>query len=332
MSFYKSMSVFFCLFLVACGGSDDKSSVSPTIPATAVPTGTVSIAISDSPMKGVVAVMLQLDELVMTDAANIEHHYSLQHKRLNLLNYPGSQSATIVDGLSIPVGDYHNVYMSVIAGDGNNGCYVEDGQGIHPMQVEDDQLPLMNFSVADNQHSRFTMEVGLYMGLNHDQNYNYTLSHHGSWSINNAVMGHLLGEMDPQWIAECEANHAAMLPSGGVFTHLVYLYSNRVTSLAQMGDMHDSMNSDHAIPITVAPLKQDSAGNWYFAMGYLPAGTYRVGYSCLGDFDNPHTDDMQNGSFSLFADAGTVTIKTGTHGGSQTVMQCGMGNGGHHGG
>ncbi|MCH1930931.1 DUF4382 domain-containing protein [Shewanella sp. A25] len=332
MSSYQSLSLLLGLFLVACGDTNTETSASPSFPVGEDKTGTVSIAISDAPMKGVVGVILQLDELVMTDEANIQHRFSLQNTRFNLLNYQGSQSATIVDELSIPVGNYHDVHFSVIAGDGNNGCYVEDGQGIHPMQVEDGQLPLMNFTIAENQHYSFTMEVGLYMGLNHDQDYHYTLSHDGSWTINNAAMGHLLGEMDPQWIAECEANNAAKLPVGGEFSHLIYLYSNRVSGLEQMGDVHEVMANDHAIPITVAPLKQDNQGNWYFGMGYLPAGTYRVGYSCLGDFDNPHTDDIQTGSFSMFADAGAVTIKAGTHGGSQTVMQCGMGNGGHHGG
>ncbi|MCL2918058.1 DUF4382 domain-containing protein [Shewanella litorisediminis] len=329
----KLILLFFCTFLIACGESNNTDdNLSPNIPATGNQTGTVSIAISDSPMKGVVGVIIQLDELVMTDESNIQHRYSLKDKNFNLLDYQGKQSITIVDGLSIPVGNYHNVHMSVIAGDGNNGCYVEDGQGIHPMQVQDGMLPLMDFSVSANQHHAFTMEIGLYMGLNRDGDFNYTLRHFGSWSVNNTSMGHLLGEMDPQWIADCEAGNAVTLPPSGSFSHLAYLYPSSVTRLEQMGDVHDSGSNGHVAPIAVSPMRQDRSGNWFFEMGFLPEGTYRVGYSCLGHLDNPNMDDIQNGSFSMFADAGTVTIRAGANGGSQTVIQCGKGNGGHHGG
>ncbi|CAM2917964.1 DUF4382 domain-containing protein [Shewanella amazonensis] len=318
---------------MACGESNTiDGNHSPTIPASGNQAGTLSIDISDSPMSGVVGVIIQLNELVMTDELNNQHRYSLKDRKFNLLDYQGKKSIRIVDGLSVPTGNYHDVHMTVIAGDGNNGCYVEDGQGIHPMQVQEGVLPLMNFSVSANQHQSFTMEIGLYLGLNHDDDHNYTLRHHGSWSVDNHVMGHLLGEMDPQWIADCETANAVMLPASGSFSHLAYLYPDSVNSLAQMGDMHDSTPEGHVAPIAVAPLRQDTSGHWFFEMGYLPEGMYRVGYSCLGNLDNPHADDIQHGSFSMFADAGFVRISAGVNGGTETVMQCGNGNGGHHGG
>lgn len=315
------------MLLTGCGGSD-----TPTNDVKVQQTGSVTIALSDSPMSGVTAVGLQLNELVMTDASGVEHRYSLGDMSFNLMNYQGSDSINVVESLNVPVGNYHDVYMTVVQGDGNNGCYVEDGQGIHALSVQDGELPMMDISVAADQQYSFTMEVGLYMGLDHDNDYNYNLSHDGSWSVNNMSMGHLVGEMDPQWIASCEAANAASMPSSGMFSHLAYLYPNTVTSIAQMGDVYGSPTNGHVAPITVAPLRQDSAGNWYFGMGYLAAGTYRVGYSCLGDLDDPSTDDINNGSFTMFEDAGSITIDPGTSGGTQTVIQCGMGNGGHHGG
>lgn len=323
-----------CALLTACGGGSGGSSnnsVTPTNPTTPEQTGSVTVALTDSPMSGVTAVELQLNELVMTDASGVEHRYSLGDMRFNLMDYQGSDSINVVDGLSIPVGDYHDVYMTVVQGDGNNGCYVEDGQGIHALQVQDDELPLMDFSVAADQQYSFTMEVGLYMGLNHDSNYNYSLSHEGSWSVNNMSMGHLMGNVDPQWIASCESTNAALTPTSGMFSHMAYLYPDTVTSLAQMGDVYAAPTDGRVAPVAVAPMQEDSAGNWYFAMGYLPAGTYRVGYSCLGDLDNPTTDDTTNGSFTMFENAGSVTIDPGTTGGTQTVMQCGMVSGGHYG-
>lgn len=329
MSYRHWLTMSACALLAACdGGSSNEPAPTPQ----PTETGTLSLAVSDAPMSGVTAVGLHLHELVMTDSNGVEHRYSLGDMTMNLLDYPGKLSHTVVDNMALPVGSYHNVYMTVVQGDGNNGCYVEDGQGRHALQVQDGQLPLMDFSVASGQHYGYTMEVDLYLGLQHDNQYDYSLNHDGMWAVNNMSMGHLLGEMDPQWVAQCEADNAALAPVGSVFTHLAYLYPATVTSMSQMADVSATPAAGRTAPIAVAPLRQDDQGNWYFGMGFLPAGTYRVGYSCLGHLDDPQVDDTTNGSFSMYADAGSVTIDAGTTGGTETVHRCGMGNGGHHGG
>ncbi|MDF0535880.1 DUF4382 domain-containing protein [Shewanella sp. A32] len=326
MTYWHGLMVSACVLLAACGGSDN------TTTDTQQSTGTLSVAISDSPMTGVTAVGLQLGELVMTDGNGIEHRYALGEMNFNLMNYQGADSITVVNGLPLSEGQYQNVYMTVIQGDGNNGCYVEDGQGRHALQVQDGKLPLMNFNISANHQYSYTLEVGLYMGLDRDYDYNYNLSYDYSWSVDNLYMGHLIGEMDPQWIADCETTYAALAPVGGEFTHLAYLYPDTVTSLSQMADVYDAPATGMVAPIAVAPLKQDDDGNWYFGLGYLPEATYRIGYTCLGHLDYPASDDITDGPFVIFADAGAVTIDGGPSGGQATIHVCGMGNGGHHGG
>jgi hypothetical protein len=83
-------------------------------------------------------------------------------------------------------------------------------------------------------------------------------------------------------------------------------------------------------PLSVSRLLQTTDGDWYFAMGYLPEGNYRVGYSCLGHLDDPILDDISTGPFVMYEDAGSIAIESGPLGGQQTVHECGNGNGGHH--
>ncbi|KFZ37505.1 hypothetical protein HR45_10885 [Shewanella mangrovi] len=315
--------------VTACGGSSD------TVDTKEQQAGLISIALSDSPMAGVSAVQLQLGQLMMTDANNVEHSYSLNNMTINMLDYQGKASINVVDSLQIPAGQYHNVYMTVVQGDGNNGCYVDDGQGRHALTVEDGVLPMQNFTMLNAENHTYTMEVNLYQGLHYGQQYGYQLAQDGLRTVNNLHMGHMLGDVDPQWIASCEAANPDAVAANGSFIHLAYIYpAASVTDISQMGDVYASPAAGMTAPMAVAPIHLDDDGNWYFGMGYLPEGEYRVGYSCSGNLDDPLTDDTSSGQFNMFADAGTVTIVAGATGGTDTYVQCGMmgtGNG-HWGG
>ncbi|QYJ90798.1 DUF4382 domain-containing protein [Shewanella halotolerans] len=309
------------LMLSGCGGSDDTSPPEP------LATGTVSIALSDSPMSQVSRVELVLDKLVMTDAHGQRHTQDMAQHRFNLLDYQGMDSHRVIDGLELPAGQYHDVHFTLVNGDQAQGCLIENGQGQHPLMIEDGRLPMANFTLGEHQHLNLTMEIDLYQSM-HLSDGQYQLNHHGIYSIDDDTMGHIFGEMDPQWIADCETQYAASAPEGGQFYHMAYLYPSEVTSLAQMGDIAQSRDDGLFSPVAISPIRQDINGNWFFAMGYLPAGNYRVGYTCLGHLDSPPQNDMTQGAFKLFEDGGEIGVEDG---GRETRHQCGGGHGGHRG-
>ncbi|PKG57358.1 hypothetical protein CXF83_11550 [Shewanella sp. Choline-02u-19] len=327
MTICKTVLVLSSVFWLGACGSDGDS----TVTAPELPLGKFSLAISDSPMAGVSHVGMVMGELVMTDASGVIHRHDLQNMAFNLLDFQGIDSHLMVDSIDLPSGQYHDAYVTIHQGDGNQGCYVEDGQGRHGLHVENGQLPISDVEIVTGQHLAITMEIDLYRGLSQEQG-QYNLSHEAMWSIDNSHMGHLLGEVDPQWIADCETAYADLTPAGGQFNHLAYLYPEQVTNINQMADMGTNPPASFTAPTAVSPMMQDIDGNWHFSMGYLPAGNYRVGYSCLGHLDDPIADDISSGSFVMFKDSGSITIETGTQGGQQTVHECGNGNGGHHGG
>jgi hypothetical protein len=325
MTVCKTMLVLSSMFWLSACGSDTENTV------TAPEQGLFSLAISDSPMAGVSPVGMVMGELVMTDAAGVIHRHDLQNMAFNLLDFQGMDSHLMVDSIDLPQGQYHDAYVSTKQGDGNEGSYVEDGQGRHGLHVTNGQLPIADFEIVAGQHLAITMEIDLYRGLSQEQG-QYYLSNQAMWSIDNRYMGHLLGEVDPQWIADCETAYADLTPTDGQFNHMAYLYPEEVTNINQMSDIRTNPPVGFPLPTAVSPMMQDIDGNWHFAMGYLAAGNYRVGYSCLGHLDNPIADDMTSGPFVMFKDSGSITIEAGTQGGQQTVHECGNGNGGHHGG
>ncbi len=308
--------------LAGCGGSDDN-----TPPEQVVSTGSVSIAISDAPMSQVSRVELVLDKLVMTDAHGQVHSRDMAQHRFNLLDYQGKESHKVIDGLELPAGQYHDVHFTLVNGDQAQGCAIENGQGLHPLMIENGRLPMANFTLGEHQHLNLTMEIDLYQSM-HFSDGQYQLNHHGVYSIDNETMGHLFGEMDSQWIADCETQNADNAPEGGQFYHMAYLYSNEVTNISQMGDIVQDRSDGLFSPVAISPVRQDINGNWFFAMGYLPSGSYRVGYTCLGHLDDPAQNDMTQGAFSLFEDGGEITVEDG---GRETRHQCGRGHGGHRG-
>lgn len=310
------------IVLGACGGSDD----SPT-PTTDLAVGMVNIAISDSPMSQVSNVELVLDKLVMTDAHGTVHQHDLGQHRFNLLDFQGTKSHEVIRNLELPTGHYHDVHFTLINGDQSDGCAIENGQGRLPLIVENNHLPLHDFVLNQHENLFLTMEIDLYQSM-HLYDNQYHLNHDGIYSIDNRKMGHLIGEMDPQWIANCEITHSDNAPLGGQFYHMAYLYQNSVTGLTQMADISPARNDGKFSPVAIAPIHQDMSGDWSFAMGYLPAGDYRVAYTCLGHLDDPAIDDMSQDTFSLFEDAGSVTVGEG---GQETTHQCGNGHGNHGG-
>ena len=310
------------MLLSACGGSDDSN------PPTTEPTfGLVNIAISDSPMNQVSKVELVLDQLVMTDEHGTVHTHDMAQHRFNLLDYQGMASHNVISDLQLPTGRYHDVHFTLINGDQSNGCAIENGQGRSPLMVEGDHLPLHDFMLNEHEALFLTMEIDLYQSMYHGDN-QYHLNHDGIYSIDNRDMGHIKGEMDPQWIADCETSNTDKAPIGGQFYHMAYLYQNSVTSIEQMADVSPTRSDGKFSPVAVSPIHQDMNGDWSFAMGYLPAGDYRVAYTCLGHLDDPALDDLSQGTFSLFEDAGSVTVEEG---GQETTHQCGNGHRGRGG-
>ncbi|PIW62310.1 DUF4382 domain-containing protein [Shewanella sp. CG12_big_fil_rev_8_21_14_0_65_47_15] len=307
------------ILLSACGGSDSSND-----PIADAKVGTVNIAISDSPMSEVSKVELVLDQLVMTDEHNHVYTYDMGHQRFNLLDYPGMASHKVISDLQLPAGHYHSVHFTLVNGDEADGCAIENGHGRLPLMVEDGHLPLRDFVLNEHDNLSFTMEIDLYRSM-HFSDHQYQLNHNGIYSVDDRYMGHLNGEMDPQWIADCEIANAAKAPFGGQFYHMAYLYQDNVTGIEQMADIRSDKTDGKFSPVAVSPIHQDRNGDWSFAIGYLPVGNYRVGYTCLGHLDDPAQDDIHQSQFSLFKDAGSVAI---AEGGQATTHRCGNGHGG----
>ncbi|GLP96521.1 DUF4382 domain-containing protein [Paraferrimonas sedimenticola] len=297
--------------------------------------GTLSIGISDSPMHSMQKVQLEFYRFHYTDANGIEHQHQMSDVQMNLMDYRGMDRHMVIDQLNLPAGQYHNGYFEMVEGDGNQGCYVDNGTGRHGLHLENGRIHLGDFEVKAGGHQRMTIEMDLYRGLHgsdqHHQGYHFHQD--ASYSVADNHMGHLIGEVDPQWVEDCETKNAANGAVDGNFGHMAYLYPAEVNTIEAMADISGKRDDGRIAPIATAPLFQDHNDDWHFHMGFLPKGEYRVGYTCLAHLDDASVDDIATGRFEMEQDAGSVVVNTGENGGHQNVMTCGNGHrGGGHGG
>ncbi|MBY5994059.1 DUF4382 domain-containing protein [Ferrimonas balearica] len=311
--------------LAGCGGGDGDSGPGGPDPA---PTQGLSIGLSDAPADGVDHLVLQMHSLELTPHGHMGGHHGggdpimvdLAHHRVDMLAYQGEDAYPLLEHHPLEAGRYR-VRLHWTPGQGDAGSYVTDGDGRHPLHGDHDYLDLGEVTIDEGSHHGYTLELDLRQGLHHDGE-QYQLSHHGLRWVDDQSMGHLMGSVEASWIADCEADNADWAGPDSRFTHVAYLYPAG-TALSAMDDMAPQAEADKVTPLATSWVHHDHDGNWVFAIGYLPAGDYQVGYSCLGHLDQPETNETEESGFALYRDGGALTIDSGDGGGQHNRHHCG---------
>ena len=102
-------------------------------------------------------------------------------------------------------------------------------------------------------------------------------------------MGTLLGTVSPALIESAACAEKIDLTSGNA----VYVYEGDALDPTLLGDDADApANTGEISPYTVANVTYNEDSKTYeFVAGYLPGGSYTVGFSCLALNDEPETDE-----------------------------------------
>ncbi|MBY6187907.1 DUF4382 domain-containing protein [Marinobacter hydrocarbonoclasticus] len=311
--------------LVGCGGGDGHQGEGPNHgPA---PEG-LSIGLSDAPADGVSHLVLHMDALELTPSGHMGGHHAgsepivldMSHHRVDMLAYQGDDAYPLLHQHHIEPGRYR-LRLHWTPGSGDHGSYVDDGSGRHPLYGDHPYFDLGEVAIRAGEHHHFTLEMDLRQGLHHNGEH-YALEHHGMRWVDNGTMGHLKGTVDASWIADCEADNATLAGPDSQFVHVAYLYPGG-TTLAQMDDIAPQAEEGQVAPVATSWVHQDHNGEWVFGVGFLPAGEYQVGYTCLGHLDHPDSNEAPDSGFALYRDGGTVAIESGDTGGHHNTHRCG---------
>lgn len=291
--------------LASCGGSSSD-------PAAVEPAGTLTLAITDGPMEQAQEVVFHVTHVDMG-------HADGSVTRLELLNGPhdidmmqlqNGMTHDLLNGASIPAGDYDWMELGV---DLQQSHYGSASGGQHQMtQGSEHPFRATNtFQIMDQEHAEFVMDFDLRQGIQqHDMGGMMGMGfelHDGMHLMNMDDAGGLTGIID---ISLVDVNNAACDPTEG--GNLAYLFD---AAVAQPDDLAatDTDGFDGPVATDIVEL-HGGVGEYRYHFGFVLAGSYRVAFSCSGEWDEEGDDDYPtdpDGQFDFHAFSDPVEVIAG---------------------
>ncbi len=321
--------------LVACGGGTGGGAT----------TGTFSLGVSDNPAN-VTGVTVAFKQVVLKGEQVFSFDVSDNGapQQVDLMQFTGAAIEGLISGKQVPVGDYQLcIYVLNNTGADPSKSFVETSGTMEGLVtnsngscggvggVDEEGVDEENgtgrlffnkpFTIAageNNYVAEFNLEKGL-LSPRGDKAY-WTLKPTAVQIINNAEVGSISGQIGSTLRADCQAD------AGGEFGDRVYLYPNNsalVSSIdPEIKQMVDFRLAEQVVAMEVAPLAAsaveevlDAEGNtvYEYEFGFVAAGSYSLGYSCLGQNDDQEVDNMPTGTatFSLFSEQSDVVVVPG---------------------
>ncbi len=289
------------LMLTACGGGDGSS------------TGTLNLSLTDAPIDSADRVVVDFDAVVLQPAEGERIRFDLKDTggkcdvdptlcQIDLMQFTGTQSVTILDGVEVPAGQYSWMRLEVNAElDTVFDSYIElsDHPDCAPGMYELDipsgaetGLKLNRpFIVAAGGVTDLTIDFDLRKSVHEPQPNDDLCTFKLRPTlrlVDNLEVGVLTGSVDPSLITEgC---------SGAVYVFDV---------AATEPDDVDGSDADGTDPITTALLSDALT----YTVGFLLEGDYLVVFTCDAGVDDPEIDNDVAGEPPVaFSGATTVGI------------------------
>ncbi len=144
-----------------------------------------------------------------------------------------------------------------------------------PLNLADGDSASLSFQVEDNESSSesFTLLLDLRKSLSFDEDSDeYTLTP-------------TLRAVDTSEMSRIEGNVSVTCVSGTLERGAVYLFQNSDVT-------PDDIDGAGVEPFATAPIFTSTVGaGFFYALRYLPAGSYTMAVTCIGNDDEPLTDE-----------------------------------------
>ena len=298
--------------LQGCGGSSSSDTVATPPPAPA--TGTISVSITDDPWHDMESMVLRITGMEFGHSNGDVHHFDIPGgpMDIDMMQLQNGVFQGLMSGIDMPVGDYDWMRVQIDAGQ----SYMQDhGTGGHHGfrmgQNATNGLEIQQqFQIQAGIHIEFMLDYDLRQGVRHshmgmmgDQ---YEL-HSALRLVHMQEAGGLSGMIDPSLI---DINHPDCDPADG--GNWVYVFPGDATAPDDIAEIESDAVPG---PIAADRIEMDpGTGNHLYHLGYLPEGTYRVAFTCSGEWDESGDDDYPSdpdGKFDFHAFSGPITVTAG---------------------
>jgi len=297
------------LFLAGCGGGGGGNDLEESGPSSA----TVSFTMTDAPVDDADAVVITIDSVTLRRNSGgdiVLNRFTIPRLGLNnvdtfqidLLDYRNGDQLLFIDDLVIPAGSYSQIVLDVLDENINNS-YVDDDTGRNELKVPSDGLKLGGFSTAVDGVYTFAIDFDLRRAMTYNPTPDrYILKPRGVRIVDSALAASLSGEVDSVLFDTSADTFCSgkVNPEAG---NAVYLYAGSALNPTKLGDAFDPAidpaPADIIEPYAVSSVLLNDNGTpgnladdyWAYNFGFVPAGTYTLGFSCNALGDDPELYD-----------------------------------------
>jgi hypothetical protein len=290
--------------LASCGGTTD--------PAAIEPAGTLTLVITDGPMEQAQEVIFHVTHVDMGHADGSVTRLELMSgpHDIDLMQLQNGMTHDLLDSASVPAGHFEWMELGI---DLQQSHFGGQSGGQHGMTMGAGNPLRANaqFQIMDGEHLEFVMDFDLRLGIQQHEmggmmGMEYQLQE-GMHLMNIADVGGLSGAID---ISLVDVNNPACDPAEG--GNLAYLFD---AAVAQPDDLAatDTDGFDGPVATDIVELHV-GVGEYRYHFGFVPAGSYRVAFSCSGEWDEEGDDDYPtdpDGQFDFHAFSDPVEVIAG---------------------
>jgi hypothetical protein len=288
-----SMMLGMMLGLAACGGGGGGGN----------DTGQLSLGVTDAPVDEASSVVVQFSGVAFKRAgaaAEMVQNLSPSPRQLDLLQYQGGRAALLLDGVTLPAGDYQWIRLIVDNEPAVRDSYIELTSGEEcelrvPSGAESGLKLNRGFTLPADGSLALTIDFDLRKSIHAPPGQRGTadactqgyLMRPTLRIVANAEVGAIGGHVDSALVTE------ECLPK-------VYVFSG---SGVTPDDLEEASGAD-ADPLVVANVAIENGSTAYaYRAAFLPPGPYTVAFTC--DDDDAAADDTL-----VFTGAQNVTVQT----------------------
>jgi len=276
--------------LAACGGDEGDGAKQKT--------GTLKIGITDAPVDFADQVVVQFAGVELKPKDGEAFWIDFPAKRLDLLELQGSRRAMLLDGETVPAGEYEWLRLKVEADPnvgGDSYVRLEAGGEECEMRVPSGNqtgLKLVRgFTVGTGETTDFTIDFDLRKSLVAPPGQRTPMGTCGGQAfllkpalrmVDNLQVGAIGGVVDSSLVtSQCASSTEAPYPGN------VYLFGPVPANGTVVPDDYDGLDNDPngADAITSAMVSKD---DFSYTIGFVPVGNYVVAYTC--DLDDTALD------------------------------------------
>lgn len=317
------LTVLTALGVAACGGGGAAPASQQPPPTSSPPvaqSGTVSLAITDGPMEEATALVLHVThvEFGHTDGEVTRLEVPNGSFELDMVQLQNGLTHDLLSQHDVPADMYE--WMRIGIDPDLSHLEVQSG-GHHELQFMDTGGLRVDepFEIRASEHAEFVLDFDLRLGVQHHDQGDAQHHHQGGMMgdqyelhsalrlMHRADTGGLMGSIDASLV---DANNPACDPAVG--GNWAYLFPG---DASEPEDIAESDTDGHAGPIATDHVElQTATGEYRYHFAFVPADTYRVAFTCAGEWDEAEDDDYPadpDGEFDFHAFSDPVDIFAG---------------------